>query len=132
MSCGAGNSYCLKGGIYIHRIKFELFLTFVVNQIAIIIIQFSNVLPCTSLRFVLRTSSHLISSNGCALVSWQGIIALCSIVSHTDAISLRPTLSVWIQWHHVTAWTVLALLACFLPLLSSCPCMWRCSVCATC
>ena len=104
----------------------ELFLSFVVNQIAIILIQLSYVLPCISLRFVLCASSHRICSGGCTLVSWQVIVTRCSIVSLTYVTTMRPKISIWIQWCKVAARIVLALLVCRSPLLSFCSCMWHC------
>ena len=86
-------------------------MNFVINQVSIIFIQLFNVLPCTSLWFVLHASSHLISSGCCALVSWQGVVARGSVVTHDDAISMRPTVSVWIQWRSVADQIMLALLA---------------------
>ena len=45
---------------------------------------------------------------------------------------MRPTISIWIQWRKIAARIVLVLLVCWSPLLSFCPCPWRCSARATC
>ena len=94
-------------------------MNFVVNQMAIIFIRLFKVLPCKSLWFSLHAPSHRISSCDCTLVSRKGVIAQGSVVFHDDAISVRPTVSVWIQWRRVADRILLALLARLLTLLSS-------------